>query len=153
MTTGSDTKPRVLLFENKTELTSTFADYLTLQGFHVINLTGNRFFMFEPWGFVPLMPNHAYADIIIAHVDIPCEDFERLFDRQISHGWGVKGIALIGNSWAPECQKLAVKLGLQLLTTPLNLNELDAWLERVSELVRPDRILVDLPRPGTAEKI
>jgi len=139
-------KPRVLIFDENTDLSITLKEILDKHGYEV--------FTFSDRGVCPLfhtvdhiaMSDSICSDIIISDLYLPNIDGLELIRDRIDNGCKVKCRALMSTTWSETDWRYAHKLGCKLFRKPFNLKEILKWLEDCAKKIDTNRKLLNLGR-------
>ena len=139
-------KPRVLIFDENTDLSITLKEILDERGYEV--------FTFADRGVCPLLhtvdhiaiSDSVCSDIIISDLYLPNIDGLELIKDRIDNGCKVKCRALMSTSWSEADWQYAHKLGCKLFRKPFDLKEILEWLDDCAKKIDADRKLMNLSR-------
>jgi len=134
-------RPRVLIFDEDEDLSSTIKKILDEQGYEV--------FTFPKRGICPLflyydhkqICENACSDIIISDLYLPTIRRLRIIKDRIDKGCAVKFRALMSTIWSDSAWQYASKLGCRLFRKPFDLKEMLVWFDNCRQMVDPERRL------------
>ena len=139
-------KPRVLIFDENSDLSITLKEILDERGYEV--------FTFSNRGVCPLLhtvdhiaiSDSVCSDIIISDLYLPNIDGLELIKDRIDNGCKVKCRALMSTTWSEADWQYAHKLGCKLFRKPFDLKEILEWLDDCAKRIDADRKLMNLSR-------
>lgn len=139
-------KVRAIVFEDDEHARSTL--------WHLLDRRGYEVFTFPHPGLCPLFRSdaclHACADILISDVEMPVSTGLEFVDSQVRKGCKVRNVALMSGAWSNADLQYAWRLGVRTFEKPLDLDQLNGWLDECEKNIDPDRVLADLSFDRTA---
>ena len=139
-------KPRVLIFDENSDLSITLKEILDERGYEV--------FTFSNRGVCPLLhtvdhiaiSDSVCSDIIISDLYLPTIDGLELIKDRIDNGCKVKCRALMSTTWSEVDWQYAHKIGGRLFRKPFDLSEMLAWIDDCAKMIDTERKLLNLSR-------
>jgi CheY-like chemotaxis protein len=130
-------KIRAVVFEDDEFARSMVRRLLDKRGYEV--------FTFPHPGLCPLSRSDACfcacADILISDVEMPVTNGLEFVEQQVKRGCRVRNIALMSGAWSNANLQYAWRLGCRTFEKPLDVAQLNAWLDECERGIDPDRVL------------
>ena len=139
-------KPRVLIFDENTDLSITLKEILDKHGYEVFTFSDRGVCPFFHSGDHIRISDSVCSDIIISDLYLPNIDGLKLIKDRIDKGCKVKFRALISTTWSDADWQYAHKLGCRLFRKPFDLKEMLEWLDDCTKKIDVERKLLNLSR-------